>query len=49
MTYAALYAQRKELAERYYDRAKGLSSSAPGDFQKLSTIYKERVEIWKKM
>ena len=49
MTYAALYAQRKDLAERYYDRAKGLSSSAPGDFQKLSTIYKERVEIWKKM
>lgn len=49
MTYSALYAHKKELAERYFDKARALSAGAPADFRKLETIYKERTEIWKKM
>ena len=49
LCYAALYAHRKDLAERYFDKAKALQGQNPQEFKRLDTVYKERKEIWKKL
>ena len=49
LCYAALYAHKKELAGRYFDKAKALQGQNPQEFKRLDTVYKERKEIWKKL
>jgi tetratricopeptide (TPR) repeat protein len=49
LCYAALYAHRKEPAERYFNKAKALQGQNPQEFKRLDTVYKERKEIWKKL
>lgn len=48
LAYAALYANNKKLAERYFREAKGLTekSSDRRAFQRLEAAYKERKEMW---
>lgn len=50
MTYAAMYGNKRQLAEQYFNRAKTLASSASArrELEKLETTYKERKEIWEK-
>ncbi|MDR3361293.1 MAG: M48 family metalloprotease [Desulfovibrio sp.] len=50
LTYSALYANNKKLADRYFDKTKGLAGGAPGNsqFRRLENVYKERKEIWDK-
>lgn len=50
MAYAAIYANNKKLAEKYFKQAKSISERAADKsaFRKLETVYKERKEMWEK-
>lgn len=50
LTYGAMYANNKKLAERYLKQARALAkkSSSSSSMQKLEAAYKERKEIWDK-
>ncbi len=50
LTYAAMYANNKKLAERHFKKAKSLAEKRPdrAKFNKLDSAYKEIKEIWDK-
>lgn len=50
MTYAAMYANDKKMAERHFRQAKTLAERASDtrDFRRLEAAYKERKDLWSK-